>query len=150
MCGWGWLGAGGELQGVWKDVCGQGGGCWDSCLVWGLLGEGLAVVSFTRGGGGGRGCRAGGTFTYGLCCVSQQNVTVSALQSAETPPSCSFPSLGGGTWPCSPPRLASTAPVKVGTGGIGASSRARWEISVPSPAGLGWDQADLLAGRQTW
>ena len=81
--------AGCVLRGVWKDVSGQGGGCWDPCLVWGLLEEGLAVVCFTRGVGGGRECRAGGTCMYRLCWVSQQNVAVSALKSAEPPPSCS-------------------------------------------------------------
>ena len=41
-------------EGSGKMSVGGGGGCWDPCLVWGLLEEGLAMVCFTRGVGGGR------------------------------------------------------------------------------------------------
>lgn len=150
MCGWGCAPRG--LERCLRAAGGAAGTPAWSGRCWG--GGGLAVVWFTRGGGGGRRRRAGDTCVYGLCWVSQQNVAVSALKSAEPRQLLrgghpgAIPGPGGTCSPAAHPGLLAQPWWR--PGGLDAPSGARLEISVPSPTGMGpgWSgwKADVAEG----
>lgn len=127
------------LQGVWKDVCGQGVAaraphCSGGCSRWAWPWCAPLVVVLMVGGVPGW-----GMCLQGLCWVSQQTAVPSNQQSPQPFPGQSLSTPGGS---CSPPRPASTALAKAEP----RDSVFPAGISVPSPAGMGWGQVDVAEG----